>query len=197
MGGGTLERRKEGRRPSGKEGAGPGTAFTLALWGAGRFPHPTQAPSSLRIIMLKKAKKAQPNPSQTKNACVEHLRCSRSFLPSSPMGITVLCSHWTPLQGLVSSLSHSPHLRFRTSSDPHPLCSLLKSRSGLLFPEKAESPDGDSLGFSHLSPNLLSHLVSPSSRLSPWKLRGSSLLSTSPSPALDPSLPAALGTSLH
>lgn len=52
VGGGTLERRKEGRRPSGKEGAGPGTAFTLALWGAGRSPHPTQAPSSLRIIML-------------------------------------------------------------------------------------------------------------------------------------------------
>lgn len=94
-------------------------------WGS-IIPHRLLLPSGSSSSENQK----RPNPTQTKNACLEHLRCSGSFLPSSPLGMMVLCSHWSPLQGLGSSLSHPPHLRFQassTSSDPHRPCSLLRS----------------------------------------------------------------------
>lgn len=94
--------------------------------GGSLIPHELLLPSG----SSSPKKQKRPNPTQTKNACVEHLRCSASFLPSSPLGMMALCSHWTTLQGLVSSLFHPPHLWFQVSStslDPHPHCSLLRS----------------------------------------------------------------------
>lgn len=193
LGGGTLESGKEGGRPK-KKGQ---SLDPHLLWPVRErcVSLPTQAASSLRIIDAEKQK--QKTSKQTKPQSKQNHKCV--------CGAPVMCfcpiliigdngplfpgepSPWPgrfPLQSLTAAASNFLDLFSPPRSPP-------LSRPGLLITEEVK-PLWGPLGFSVVP---LPHLVSPCPSCHHGSWPASFLLSTSSSPALDPSLPAALWTS--